>query len=934
MDRPTSPTAPTGDPGPAPEQPVAPERRALLAELATRATAAGTRTLLVGEPGIGKSTVLDLTVATARAEGAVVLDVRAAGSHGQPFAGLIDLMHPLQDADLDALPPVQRLAVEVALARRTVDRPLPPTALRTAVATWVEGLLVHGPVCLAVDDWPELDPETAVVVRHVLTRPARDGRAPALLATQGLYGLLSGAQDRVDSDLFRPSDVLPVPPLSLGSLADLVTERTGRRWSSTVLGELHRVTAGNPLWAAELSHPQLSTLAAAPDVTTPPSLADVLATRIGGLTTGARTALAVVAALGRVAPERLADVLPAGRAGLLDALDAAVLRRTPQGLEPVHPLVGAAALASFGAGTRSDLHRLVAAVATTAGERAEHLDLATPPGPDEEVAAALDAAVAESRAHGATAAALAQARQALDRTPPATAAREERAVTVAEVAFAAGVLDGVLDLADLPLAALPGVLLDRALPLLVEALVVRHGEGRAFDLLARLADELPDEPVAGAVLDAYRAEDGSRPMAERNARAEAAVAVLTGAQRAPSSLHRALTTLVQLRLDQGRGLDRELLARAAALEESLPLVSVLDGARAVLAVTAVQVDDVATSTQALEQLLEDATAGGDETLAGFSAFHLALVSVLRGDRDRAARLLAEHGHAAPWAESAPPFVVRARGVLALADGDPEALQEVLDRPGRSGSSAVQAWTRLALAGMAAARDGRWAEAVRPLTEARDLADAAGVRDPGRRLWLDVDLAETLCALDRPEEAERVAGRLVELTGGGDRPLLTGQLLRVQGLVAAVRGDLATAQQLLERSVAVLATTGYPREHGASLLELGRLLRRRRARARGQSLLRQARAVAGDAGDVPLQRRAEQLLGTRGPAGPTALTATEQRVAEAVAAGASNREIAAAQFVSVRTVESHLAAVYRKLQVTSRTRLARALADAAGHRAAG
>ncbi|QXG76074.1 LuxR family transcriptional regulator [Modestobacter sp. L9-4] len=910
---------------------MAPERLALVAELRRRATGAGTRTLLVGEPGIGKSTVLALTVADARAAGAVVLSARAAGTGGQPFAGLIDLLHPLREAELDALPPVQRVALEVALARRPADRPLPPTALRTAVASWVDGLLVNAPVCLAVDDWPELDPETAAVVRHVLTRPPRDGRAPALLATQALYGALSGAQDRVEADLFRPSDVLGVPPLSVGSLAELVTERTGRRWDPTVLGELHRVTAGNPLWAAELSHPQLGSLASSPDVGTPASLTGVLATRIGGLTGAARTALAVVAALGRVAPERLTTVVPDGRRALLDALDAGVLHLTPQGVEPVHPLVGAAALEACGAADRPGLHRLIAAVATTAGERAHHLDLAVPPGPDAEVAAALDEGAAESRAHGATAAALDQTLRALERSPSGPGARDSRAVAVAELAFAAGDLDRVLDLEGLALADLPGDLLDRVLPLLVEAEVVRYGEQRAHDLLARLAGQLPAEPVALAVLDTYRAEDGSRPMPERDRLAESAVAVLTREQRAPSTLHRALTTLVQLRLDQGLGLDRALLDRAAALEHGLPLVSVLDSTRAVLGRSAYQVDDLGTSTTVLEQLVEEATAGGEEAHASFFGHHLALVAVLGGDRPRAEQLLAALEHTPPWAEAAPPFVVRARGVLALATGDPDELQAVLDGPGRSGSSAVHAWTRLALQGMAAARDGRWAEAVEPLTAARRLADAAGVRDPGRRLWLDVDLAETLCALDRPDEAEEVAARLAEVAAGGDRPLVSGQLLRVRGLVAGVRGEAAVAQQLLEESVALLAPTGYRREHGRSLLELGRVLRRRRARARAQALLQQARAVAGDAGDVPLQRRAEQLLGTGGPAGPTGLTASEQRIAQAVAAGASNREIAAAQFVSVRTVESHLAAVYRKLGVTSRTRLARALAETRGPR---
>ena len=55
-----------------------------------------------------------------------------------------------------------------------------------------------------------------------------------------------------------------------------------------------------------------------------------------------------------------------------------------------------------------------------------------------------------------------------------------------------------------------------------------------------------------------------------------------------------------------------------------------------------------------------------------------------------------------------------------------------------------------------------------------------------------------------------------------------------------------------------------------------------------------------------------------------LTATERRVADLIAGGATNREAAAALFVNVRTVETHVAAVYRKLGVRNRAGLARRL----------
>ena len=57
---------------------------------------------------------------------------------------------------------------------------------------------------------------------------------------------------------------------------------------------------------------------------------------------------------------------------------------------------------------------------------------------------------------------------------------------------------------------------------------------------------------------------------------------------------------------------------------------------------------------------------------------------------------------------------------------------------------------------------------------------------------------------------------------------------------------------------------------------------------------------------------------------TELTATEQRVADLIAGGATNRDAAAALFVSVRTVETHVASIYRKLGVRTRAELAHKL----------
>ncbi len=101
-------------------------------------------------------------------------------------------------------------------------------------------------------------------------------------------------------------------------------------------------------------------------------------------------------------------------------------------------------------------------------------------------------------------------------------------------------------------------------------------------------------------------------------------------------------------------------------------------------------------------------------------------------------------------------------------------------------------------------------------------------------------------------------------------------------------------------------------------------RRARRRAAAQAALTEARDICLAHGAHPLRERAERRLQGPGTAG-VELTAGEHRVAGLVAEGATNREVAAALFVSVKTVEGTLSRIYRKLGVRSRITLARALA---------
>jgi DNA-binding CsgD family transcriptional regulator len=159
------------------------------------------------------------------------------------------------------------------------------------------------------------------------------------------------------------------------------------------------------------------------------------------------------------------------------------------------------------------------------------------------------------------------------------------------------------------------------------------------------------------------------------------------------------------------------------------------------------------------------------------------------------------------------------------------------------------------------------------------------------------------------------------------PRLTLYALRSRGLVLAAGGDLEAGIEELARARELGTELGCPLEHGRTLLLLGQALRRAQRRADARKTLGEALAVFERLGAPLWAERARRELGRIG--GRTAardeLTSAEQRVAELVAEGMSNREAAAALFVTVKTVEAALSRVYRKLGIRSRAELARMFA---------
>jgi len=148
--------------------------------------------------------------------------------------------------------------------------------------------------------------------------------------------------------------------------------------------------------------------------------------------------------------------------------------------------------------------------------------------------------------------------------------------------------------------------------------------------------------------------------------------------------------------------------------------------------------------------------------------------------------------------------------------------------------------------------------------------------------------------------------------------------RCRGLLLAGRGATDEAIAELMRAVQVADTSPQPLERARARLALGSALRRGRHRREAREALTEALEMFDNIG-TPLwaERAAAELARIPGrTAAGDGLTPTESRVAELVAEGLSNKEVASALFVSVRTVEDNLSSIYAKLGIRSRSELGR------------
>jgi DNA-binding NarL/FixJ family response regulator len=191
-----------------------------------------------------------------------------------------------------------------------------------------------------------------------------------------------------------------------------------------------------------------------------------------------------------------------------------------------------------------------------------------------------------------------------------------------------------------------------------------------------------------------------------------------------------------------------------------------------------------------------------------------------------------------------------------------------------------------------------------------------------------DAVESLIALGRLADAEPLVGVLERNGARLDRAWMLAVGARCRAMLLAAHGEIEAAYEAAQAAMIHHDRLPMPFERARTQLLVGQLLRRQRKREAASATLREALATFEDLG-MPLwaERARAELKRSSGNRTHAELTASEQRVAELAATGITTREVAAALFISPKTVEANLSRIYRKLDIRSRAELGRIMGRA-------
>ena len=903
--------------------------RSIIGALLQGARASRSGVLIIrGEAGVGKSTLLE--DARVRAPEMQLLQCVGIESEAHlPFAALHQLLRPVL-RHLERIPGPQESALRGALglgAGGGDDRFLVSLAVLSLLAETAE----EGPLLCLVDDAQWLDDASADALVFVARRLEAEGIVVLFAAREGAA---------------RKFEASTLPELRLGGLdADaagaLLTHQAGIELSPAARERLVERTGGHPLALIELpSALGEAELSAGEPLLTPvpisARLEHAFLARVQALPDETQTLLLVAAAddTGEISTALDAAAQLGVGPGALDAAEQAALARVRgTRLEFHHPLVRSAVYQGAPLSRRHAAHRALASVLegeAEADRRAWHRAAASV-APDPSVVEELEQAAERARQRSGFAA----ASRALERAAvltPEELPRARRLTLAAENAWLAGRLERAR------------MLLERARPLASEA-IERADIDRYLGLI---------EVSSGIPAHAHRLLFG----------AAAEVAPLDG-ERALELLN--LASIAALYAGDGDvAIAIADLARKLEVDETplgCMLVQLLIGLGAHFEGDFTQAAASLRSALAFEEQLREAALAEHPVavlFAGRAAFFLS-------DDERAYPL---HVEAAARA--------RASGALGVLTQILPRLAHTELRAGHPSSASANAAEGLRLAreldqhdlaayglvvqALIAAHRGAEDECRSLAAEARELAAAHGFEFvSGLADWALVQLELGLGQVDEAlQRAHHISSRDVGFFAALDRieaAIRVGELDTAHAWLAAfepwaecggaawaraavlhahalLSEDEQEAERLFQTALGVHAEGSRPFERARTELAYGELLRRSRRRVDAREHLRTALDAFERLGATLWAERARvelrasgQTARKRDPSTRGQLTAQELQIAQFVARGLSNREVAAQLFLSPRTIAFHLRNIFRKLGLSSRTQLARLDLDA-------
>jgi DNA-binding CsgD family transcriptional regulator/predicted negative regulator of RcsB-dependent stress response len=919
------------------------EREPELAEVGRVLSQGGVLVVEAGA-GVGKTALIDEACHRAAGSGRMVL--RARGSElesGFAFGVVRQLFErrlSVASADERA---VLLSGTAPAVGALFLDASAPEAVGDTSFAMlhglyWLAANLAgRTPLLIAVDDAHWADESSLHWLSYLAARV--EGLPLALLVTQR-----PGEPASVDPPLLAVRSVAGavVRPtlLTPTAVTTLVRDALGPGVSVDLCSAAHEASGGNPFYLGELLR-SLQFDGGGDEVDPgslvlrePRDVARHVLARVRRLDPRALRLAQAVAVLGDDAElahaARLAEVEVASARRIASGLVRLELLGADVPPRFIHPIVRQAVEASMSGEERETAHRaaarLLAEHGAPAGRVAAHLERLRPAG-DAEVTGHLRTAARLALESGSAAAATRLLRRALSEPPPPA----DRLAVLREAARAewhAGHPTARLHLEEaLRLASDARMRAEIAL----ELGIVHNGGFRwteAVDVLERAVDEfggrddpltarLEGELVASGLHDARTAArvlprleqliarrvEGAT--AEAVATSEGIVALLTGQPAA----------LAAISLEQA-------LARATPRAENWER-------RAALLYVLVAMERYTAVEAALPAMLDEAARLGSSSGLIATQCCLGLLRLRLGalpEADAAARValvVARDGDFQPGL----PFAATLLAEIAVEAGELEEAQALLDLlPPRDWPAGVATALIPAVRGRLRLAQGRAAEALADFETCLDLWSpdlwAMEMRDSGY-LLAHAGAAEALLLLgDRERARAHAEAGLCDMRRFG-APRALGIALRVSGLAREDTGSL----ERLRESVAVLRASPALLERARSLAALGTALRRSGSRSAAREPLTEALDLGARCGARPLIAQLREELRVAGARprrnwqiGVESLTPSELRVVRLAAEGRTNRQIAQSLYLSLKTVETHLARAYAKLGVGGRAEL--------------